>query len=76
MDQDAKKMRQEIMQTQKLQKMMRDKDDRIGEQQARISELTRDVVQLRESNEEMREKVRYAQQQQNQGCDTCSMKDT
>jgi hypothetical protein len=50
------------MQVMKLQKMLRDKDDRIGEQQARIGELTRDVVNLRESNQEMRQKVSDAQQ--------------
>ena len=43
-------MRQENTQVSKLQRMLRDKDDRIGEQQARISDLTREVVNLRESN--------------------------
>ena len=74
MEQDIKRLRQENMQVSKLQKMMRDKDDRIGEQQARISELTRDIVSLRESNEDMREKLRYGQQ--NQSCDQCSMRET
>jgi uncharacterized coiled-coil protein SlyX len=45
------------MQAGKLQRMLKDKEERVGEQQARISELTRDVVNLRESNEEYREKL-------------------
>ena len=45
------------MQAGKLQRMLKDKEERVGEQQARISELARDVVNLRESNEEYREKL-------------------
>ena len=52
-----KRLRQENMQAGKLQRMLKDKEERVGEQQARISELTRDVVNLRESNEEYREKL-------------------
>jgi chromosome segregation ATPase len=57
MEQEAKRMRQENMQAGKLQRMLKDKEERVGEQQARISELARDVVNLRESNEEYREKL-------------------
>ena len=52
-----KRLRQENMQAGKLQRMLKDKEERVGEQQARISELARDVVNLRESNEEYREKL-------------------
>ena len=64
-----KRVRQENMQAGKLQRLLKDKEERVGEQQARISELARDVVNLRESNEEYREKLIRLGQQDNFGCD-------
>ena len=64
-----KRVRQENMQAGKLQRLLKDKEERVGEQQARISELARDVVNLRESNEEYREKLIRLGQQDNSGCD-------
>ena len=65
MEQEVKRVRLENMQTAKMQRMLKDKEERVGEQQARISELARDVVNLRESNEEYREKLMRIGQQDN-----------
>jgi septal ring factor EnvC (AmiA/AmiB activator) len=69
MEQEVKRVRQENMQAGKLQRLLKDKEERVGEQQARISELARDLVNLRESNEEYREKLIRLGQQDNSGCD-------
>jgi septal ring factor EnvC (AmiA/AmiB activator) len=65
MEQEVKRVRLENMQTAKMQRMLKDKEERVGEQQARISELARDVVNLRESNEDYREKLMRIGQQDN-----------